>query len=638
VLWQLVHFCFLLAKAPEYYRIAAVLANATALWAINHACPDEYSFRVPCLPAETYEERFGKISGCIWVVRCFFLCAGLSRTARRRHLPKTTGARYIAEFLQAYGVRALFFVPTILSRALASMDEMPIKRVLTHGEKAAAYMADGYARVSGRPGICAAQAIGAANLAAGLRDPFLAHSPVIALTGGRLAQQKYKGNYQEIDDYPLFNQVTKANFEVDVVDRLPDLLRQAFRQATSGTPGPVNLLLAGKEGDLERDSADLPLIVEQAFCGVPAYRPLPEGERIREALLHLKQAQRPIMVVGGGAKWSGAGPEILKFAERFSIPVATALNAYALIPENHPLNIGVPGSYSRSCTNKIFSRADLVLFVGSQTGGQVTHFWRIPPPGMPVIQIGIDPSDLGRNYPNVVSLLGDAKATLGALTGEPMRRDAWIAEAERAVKEWRAEVQPVRDSDALPMRPERILKELGDWLPENAVVVCDTGHAGMWSAQQLWTDSRQWDFLRAAGSLGWSFPASLGAKCAVPDRPVICFTGDGGFWYHLQELETAVRCGIHTVTCVNNNRSLNQETQIFRTAYDGRPSKKQGEMWHFSDVNFAKIAESMGAVGMRVEKPGELRSAFDRAISCGRPAVIDIVSDIEALAPLAWEG
>lgn len=560
-------------------------------------------------------------------------------------MPKTTGAKYVAEFLRASGVTAFFFVPTVLSKALAAMDDMPIKRVLTHGEKAAAYMADGYARASGRPGVCAAQAIGAANLAAGLRDPFMAHSPVIALTGGRLPHQKHKFNYQEIDDYPLFHQVTKANFQCDVAARLPDLLRQAFREATSGTPAPVNLQLAGKEGDIERDSIDAELIVEAANTAVPAHRPSPEKELVRQAIAALKKAERPVMVVGGGAKWSGARVEALKLAQALSIPVATSLNAFALVPENHPLYIGVPGTYSRSCSNKILSRADLVLYVGSQTSGMTTHFWRIPRSGTAVIQIGIDASDLGRNYPNVVSLLGDAKSTLQMLAGESAQQGAqdhgqrqkWIAEVQSEVNAWRQEVQAQRVCDSTPMRPERILKELGDWLPDNAMVVCDTGHAGMWSSQQLWVDSPRWDFMRAAGSLGWAFPASLGAKCAAPDRPVVCFTGDGGFWYHLQELETAVRCGIATVTCVNNNNSLNQETSIFQAAYDGHPSAKQGEMWHFSQVNFAKIAESMGAVGIRVEKPAELRSAFDRALSCGKPVVIDAVSDIRALAPTAWE-
>jgi acetolactate synthase-1/2/3 large subunit len=560
----------------------------------------------------------------------------MPKLPERGIVSKITGGRYIAELLNAYGVTAIFFVPTVLSKTLANMDDMPIRRVLTHGEKAAAYMADGYARVSGRPGVCAAQAIGATNLAAGLRDAFLAHSPVITMTGGRLPHQKYKHNYQEIDDYPVFNQVTKANFQVDVVSRLPDLIRQAFREATTGTPGPVNLMLAGKETDIERDVADLLVIAETDYSRVPAHRPLPDTDKIDEARRCIRNAQRPVMVVGGGARWSGAGDQVRAFAESQSIPVATSLNAIALFPENHPLYIGVPGTYSRPCTNKILSKADLVLFVGSQTGGQVTHFWQIPPARTPVIQIGIDPSDLGRNYPNVVSLQGDARRILEALSGPAVDRESWKQEVREEVERWRSEIAPLRNSDAAPLRPERILKELGDSLPDDAIVVCDTGHSGMWLAQQLWVNSTRWDCIRAGGSLGWAFPAAIGAKCAAPDRPVVCFTGDGGFWYHLQELETAVRCGIPTVTCVNNNNSLNQETKVFQTAYDGNPSAKQGEMWHFSNVNFAKIAESMGAVGIRVEHPSELSAAFSNAFRLNKPTVIDVVSDIEALAPLPW--
>ncbi len=305
-------------------------------------------------------------------------------------MAKITGGRFIAEFLNAQGVTAFFFVPTMLSRALAEMDNMPIKRVLTHGEKAAAYMADGYARASGRPGICAAQAVGAANLAAGLRDAYMGHSPVIALTGGRWGHQKHKINYQEMDDFPIFSQVTKANFQADSVGRIPDLLRQAFREATSGTPAPVNVLFAGKEGDIEHEEADLKMIAEERFTQVPAYRPAPEAASVKEAARLLKKAQRPVIVIGGGARLSGAGPEILKLAKTLSIPVATSLNGKSLVPENNPLYIGVPGTYSRSCTNKIMSRADLVLYVGSQTAGMVTHFWKMPPAGTAVIQIGIE--------------------------------------------------------------------------------------------------------------------------------------------------------------------------------------------------------------------------------------------------------
>jgi acetolactate synthase-1/2/3 large subunit len=565
----------------------------------------------------------------------------LKKRLEDQEMPKMTGASYMAEFLVGYGVRAIFFVPSILSRMLAEMDNLPIQRVLAHGEKAAAYMADGYARASGRPGVCAAQDVGAANLASGLRDAFMSHSPVIALTGGRSNRHKHKRPHQEADDYPLFVPLTKANFQVDQVERIPDLMRQAFREATTGTPGPVHLQLSGKQGDVENEIAELELIVEEQYARFPAFRPRPDPGQVRKMGQRLRESARPVIVAGGGARVSGAGTELLKLAEKLSIPIATSIGALALVPEDHPLYMGVPGTYSRSCANKALLQADLVLFVGSETGGMLTDFWRVPRPGTEVMQIGIDACDLGRNYPNSLSVLGDAKVTLQELLEslEPTeQKSSWVAEVRRLVAEWRAEGKPLRDSDAVPIRPERILKELSDWLPEDVLYVCDTGHSVMWTAQQLWKNGTGWDFIRCSGSLGWAFPASLGAKCAVAERPVVCFTGDGGFWYHLQELETAVRCGIQTVTVINNNNALNQEINVFTRAYDGKPSAKWGDMWRFTKVNFAKIAEEMGAWGIRVEKPGQLRSALDQALSCGRPAVVEVMSDMEALAPRAWRG
>lgn len=560
-------------------------------------------------------------------------------------MPTMTGGRFLAEFLEAAGVKAVFFVPTILSRPLAEMDNMAIKRVLTHGEKAAAYMADGYARASGRPGVCGAQAVGAANLAAGLRDALLGNSPVISFSGGRLPSEKHKGAYQESDDLPLFRNITKTALEVDEVGRLPDLMRQAFREATSGNPGPVNLQLLGKHGNIEDDLADLEVAVEHDYLQVPAARPTPELAKVRVAAEILVRAKRPIIVAGGGARLSGAGADVLALAERLSIPVATSVAAYSLVPENHPLYVGVPGTYSRSYTNQALAQADLILYVGSKTGGQVTHSWRVPDARTPVIQIGIDPSDLGRNYPNQVSLLGDAKAALQMLleaVGEASseapaeRTGAWVSQVQAMVTEWRQSVSPVRESDAVPMRPERIMKELGKALPDDVLVVSDTGHTPMWIMQQLWMESTEWDFIRCAGSLGWAFPASLGAKCAVPERPVACLTGDGGFWYHIQELETAVRNEINTVTIVNNNNALNQEINIFTSAYDGNPSDKWGELWQFTHVDFSKLAETMGAVGMRVERPEEIGPAIRAALACGKPVVVEVMSDVQALAPTAW--
>jgi acetolactate synthase-1/2/3 large subunit len=556
-------------------------------------------------------------------------------------MPKMSGARYMAEFMKAYGVKAFFFMPSVLSHMLAVMDDYPIQRIMTHGEKAAAYMADGYARASGRPGICGAQTVGAANLAAGLRDAWMSHSPVISLIGGRFANTKHRGPYQEADDYPMFVPITKANFQVDVAERIPDLMRQAFREATSGTPGPVNLQFYGNHGEIERDEIDHEVIVDDRHTRIPAYRPRPDTKDVDRVARRLQEAKQPVIVAGGGIRSSGGGQELIALAEKLSIPVATSTGAYALVPEDHPLYIGVPGTYSRSCANRAILQADLILFVGSDTGGQLTHFWKVPAAGTEVIQIGIDPIDLGRNYPNSASIMGDAKVTLKELVdaSDPVsEREPWVSNVRKMVEDWRAEVEPLRNSDDVPMRPERLMKELSGCLPEDTVVVCDTGHSAMWACQQLWMKGTKWDFIRCAGSLGWGFPASLGAKVALPDRPVVCFSGDGGFWYHLQELETAVRFGINSVTIVNNNDSMNQEINVYTRAYDGNPSDQWGTMWKFTHINLSRIAEDMGALGIRVETPDQVAPAVNKALLSGRPALIEVMTDMNALSPGAVTG
>ena len=546
-----------------------------------------------------------------------------------------TGSRYFAEAMQAYGVSHVFLVPTILTHALAEMEGMKITRVTAHAEKAAVYMADGYARAGHRPGICMAQAIGAANLAAGLRDPYLACSPVIAITGGRSPESRFRHKYQEVEDLPLFEPLTKFNAQVDIVERLPDLLRQAFRSATTGCPGPVHLEIDGHIGEAATEEGNLDAVFEPQFSYCPAVRPQPDPEQVRKAARVLSGAERPVIVAGGGVVRSGAQPEVVELAETLGIPVATSLNAKGTIAETHRLSVGVAGWYSRRCANEVVCEADLVFYVGSHTGSQVTDSWRVPPKGTPVMQLDIAPEELGRNYPNVASLCGDAKATLRQLIEALSPREPnqeWLDQAARFVDKWRSEVESPRNAEAAPMRPERIAKEVEAFLPADAMLLSDTGHASYWTGAHIELRSGQ-TFLRAAGSLGWALPASLGAKCAQPDRPVICFTGDGGFYYHLAELETAARYGINTVIVVNNNRSLNQETHIFNQAYGGQQTAGF-EMWQFEDLDLAAIARAMGCFGERVETPEGIRPALNRALASGRPAVVDVASDIHALAPV----
>jgi len=484
-----------------------------------------------------------------------------------------------------------------------------------------------------------AQNVGAANLAAGLRDAYMACSPVIAITGGPDSESRYRYLYQEVEDFSMFDPVTKFNARIDKLSRLPDLLREAFRVATAGAPGPVHLEMRGSHGQVIEEEGDLDLIFEEQYKQYPAFRPEPEMERIREAAAALTKAQRPVIVAGGGVTSSQAQQEVVQLAEMLSIPVATSLNGKGTISDDHPLSVGVAGTYSRWCANRAVAEADLVFFIGSHTGSQVTNNWKIPRAGTPVIQMDISPADLGRNYPNVVSLLGDAKVTLRRLIDalKPMEpRTAWVRRVQQLVSEWRNEVTPLRDSNAVPMRPERICKEITEFLPSNAVVVSDTGHSGIWTGAMIDLKKPGQRYIRCAGSLGWAFPASLGIKCALPDTPVLCFTGDGGFYYHLAELETAARFGINAVIVVNDNRSLNQETRLFDAAYGGQQRGRAREMWVFEDIDLARVAEAMGCFSVRVEQPSDLKPALERAFASGKPAVIDAVSDIKALAPRGW--
>ena len=558
-------------------------------------------------------------------------------------MAKTTGSRLFAEVLHGYGVTHVFYVPTIMMGSLAEMDELKIRKIMTHGEKAAAYMADGYARASGKPGVCMAQQIGASNLAAGLRDGYMACSPMLAVTGGSLIDTRYRHAYQEVEDFNQFDAVTKFSAQVDDVRRLPDLMRQAFRAATSGAPGPAHLRLSSLHGGAIEDAmTTLDPLVEKQFARVPAFRPEPEAGRVEEALALLAKAQRPIIVAGGGVVSSGAQAELVELAEKMQIPVATSLHAKAAILDKNPLAVGVAGVYSRSCANKAVSEADLVFFIGSRAGGQVTVNWKIPGAGVQVIQLDIDAEELGRNYPNAVSLLGDAKVTLRQLINAAKQpaagAKAWLARVQQLVAAWRAEMEPLMGSDATPLRPERVCREISQALPVDGVVVSDTGHAGMWTGQMIeFTDSRQ-GYFRCAGSLGWGLPGAMGVKCALPDRAVVCFTGDGGAYYHLAELETAARSGINLVVVVNNNSSLNQEIPFVDDAYQGKKnSDRSGEIWRFQkSVDFSKVAESLGCAGFRVDKPGQLQELLPRAFALNRPVVIDVVTDENALAPGAW--
>lgn len=551
--------------------------------------------------------------------------------ATLRHLEK--GCVVLAKMLQGYGVPQVFYVEQMLRRTMVELEKLGIRRIVTHSEKAAAYMADGYARASRKPGVCLAQSVGAANLASGLQDAYLGRSPVIAITGAYSSNKKFRNSYQEVDDHwSMFAPVTKFNASINTAAELPQVIRQAFREAVSGTPRPVHIDMANNVG-VTIDTGDVAcdLYSEPRFAAVPPFRPAPDPEDVRAAAALIYTARRPVIIAGGGAVMSDAGAEVLQLVERLGIPLGVSVDGKSIIPDTHPLCIGCVGGYGRKVANALLAEADLVLYIGCKVCDQVSLDWKLPEPGTPVIQIDINPAELGRNYPNAASLLGDAKASVAALLREMPDRHAngdWGAKATAALEKWRGELAVHGVSDVVPIRTERLCREVQNALPDNAILVGDTGFSAIWSAGIIELARPGQRYIRAAGgSLGWGFPASLGVKCGCPDRPVVCFSGDGAFWYHFAELETALRHNIATVTVVNNNSGLGQSRRGIMDVYTNQPGRAE-DLFQFSAMNFSKFAADLGAFSLRVEKPADIGPAISKALASGRPALVEVLTDI----------
>jgi acetolactate synthase I/II/III large subunit len=289
------------------------------------------------------------------------------------------GAEWLGRALAGTGMTHVFFVESVLRRTLLQLSDLGVKPVLVHSEKAAAYMADGYARVMGRPGVCMAQSVGAANLASGLQDAWLGRSPVIALTGHKEPSFQHRNSYQEIAHAPLYAAVTKFSTPVLSTSDLPRLLRHAWRAALAETPRPTHLDFNGLQGDvIELGRTAEPPVLETEARKIPVHRPVADERDIERVAALLTGARRVAIVAGDGAAASGAGPEVLALAEALAAPVATTLGARGIIPTRHRLVAGVAGSYSAPPANRIVHSAELVLFIGCDTGDQVTLNWTVP--------------------------------------------------------------------------------------------------------------------------------------------------------------------------------------------------------------------------------------------------------------------
>lgn len=539
------------------------------------------------------------------------------------------GYQYIAKTFKKYGVTHIFYVESMLENTILEAKKLGIKAVLTHTENAAGYMADGYGRASGKPGICMAQSIGVANLAGGIFDGNLANSPIIAITGKKPPVMQYTGAYQEGEHRLLYEGITKLNAEIIEGKQLPHILRQLFHTTVTGKPGPVHADLYNNLGvDIEFATVDDAIDMSSVYNQAPLYRPAADSQEVSKTAVMINEAHKPLLIVGRGAILSNASEALVSLAKKADIPVVTTPDGKTIIDETDLLFAGIIGAYGNACANITAEKTDLAIFVGTQASDQSTINWTMPPKNVQTIQIDIEPKELGRNYPNTLGLYGDADTVLKQLIElvDLKKREAWISEVKKYMQNENEDLDKEYPSDSSTISPYRLCEELTKVLPDDAVLVADTGNSAIWTATSVKMRPTQ-KYYRAAGSLGWSLPGSMGIKCALPDRPVICFLGDGAMYYHLSELETAVRYGINTVTIINNNNGFVQVKELLDIVYKEETVEEKEKAFRFSGINFSRIAEEMGCWSIRVENKEDIGTAIAKALSAGKPAVIEVLSD-----------
>lgn len=547
-------------------------------------------------------------------------------------------AALMADMLMLYGVEYLFGMEDPV-QLYHHLDRSRIRPITIRDEKHGAIMAHGYAKVSGRPGICAATfGPGATNLITGLLEAQKSSVPVIALIQEIPASQRDRHASSEIDHIAAMTPFTKKVFRVDVPERCCEVVRRAFRLATSGRPGPVVVLCPA---DVMVMQTQAQVYCEEEFAFFPAMRPRPAETEINAAAKLLAEAKRPVVIAGGGCILSGASNEVIALAERLGAPVATTMNGRGVIPDSHALSVGALGSSTGGTlgrgriANEAVANADLVLIAGSRTGQICYLNWEQPGPDTKVIHIDIDPEEPGRNLHTDISLIGDVRETLRDLIAHPTTEravtdDGLLKELAVSKAEWRSEFEAVAFSNQSPARPERFLAEISQRVDADTILVNDASYISGWTFSHVDNVSIGAHILspRGTGGLGWSVPAALGAKLASPPSNVICMTGDGAFGYVMAELETASRCNIPIVIVVFNNATLG-----FQRHFENKLFGSYGEC-DLSDIDHAALARSLNCEGERVSEPQKFAEALERALAADRPYLIDAVIDENAMAPI----
>ena len=555
---------------------------------------------------------------------------------------KMSGAQALVEALKQQNVEVIF---GIVGGAIIPVHDVlrdsGIRHILTRHEQCAAHAADGYARASGRPGVCmATSGPGATNLVTGIANAYLDSSPVISFTGQVntfsviSSYMIGKDAFQEADIIGITTPITKYNCQVKKASEIPKTVRLAFHLATTGRPGPT-LIDLPKNVQTEVDEMEFSGNVE-----VRGYKPKTEPHpiQVKKAVKLLLEAKRPIVLAGGGVIISNASPELLELAELLMMPVATTFMGKGCFPENHPLSLGDVGMHGTCAANKLILEADVLLAVGTRFSDRTTGTLDQFCPDAKIIHVDVDAAEIGKNVEVDVPIVADAKETLRVIRQllvhqlKQRENSPWFDR----VKELKEQFQSETDPGDCDLKPPLLLKELRKILPANAILTTEVGQNQMWAALHFETHKpRTFISSGGLGTMGFGFPAALGAKVACPGCAVVDIAGDGSFRMTEQELACSVMEKIPVTVIILNNSMLGMVAQWQRLFYDRRYSAV--ELGSVPD--FVKLAEAYGAQGVRVGSLREFSEAMKKALKSEVTTVIDVpISPEENVFPMVPAG
>ena len=550
--------------------------------------------------------------------------------------------------LQLHGVQHVFGLCGDTSLpfydALYRLDH-GMKHILCRDERSAAYMADGYARVTGKVGVCEGPSGGGATyILPGLVEANESSVPVLAITSDIPVRSRGRYPLTELDQKALYRPLTKWNTVIDLAEQIPQAFRQAFRAMTTGRPGSAHL---GLPYDIQKQTLSGDLVWAQPEHGrFPAWRSGPDPVDVERAADVVLSAKRPVLIAGGGVVLAGAMAELARFAERLDAPVCTTVSGVGALPGNHPLLVGVVGTNGGTPpTQAVVQQADLVVFIGARAGSTTTEHWTCPGMDVKIVHIDADPMVISANYRTEAALVGDARLALSALCeaidarlGDDTRSGTGgrVAEAARAAR--RAQFATFSGSGEQPVRPERLLRELNAVLPADSVVVADPGTPCPYVSgyYEFLEAGRHFITNRAHGALGYSLAAAAGASFGRPNAKCVSIMGDGSFGFTVGELETVARLKIPLLMIVMSNGSFGWIKSSQKFGYSERYFSVD-----FSRTDHAAIARDYGIAAQTVSDPDDLGAAFRRAMDHDGPMLIDVITqplEDSAVPVSAWMG